>query len=389
MLTNCWTGRAPQDLSPIIRDILDPVHFPPQNTWLFSTRYLQMVEEAKDGFGGQTESAAVECYRQDALERLRRLAAVDPNLDELKAVASFEATWPRLSEMLRKESFFYAWLKDHGVQDSAFLHTYFTDLSATAMGILMAFGKSVDITGQFREIPSCDAAYRFVRTEPTFRSFGGREWFRQQLMLRKAMEVGWKPELIGASQQPRKLRVLDLGAGLMPVIWNYELTPEIAVQIFDITAYDNSADMSRNVQLVFGGRTMAELGIDYRNQDLFQGLKEIANGPECGNIDVITIMGGVSYYTDRLPEILELAEKVLRPGGMLIFDRQVFDKSMLRCVKVLAWRGTSMRPDLSVQQAIDAVVEAVHRTGLTMSGYEVDAWNEQPAGVCFCLDKPV
>lgn len=388
LLTNCWSGKAPQELSPILRDILDPVNFPQQDTWACSVRYLQMVKElAKCPELLQTASAAVSRYHDDAIECLRGLAAVDPNLDEREALAGFERTWPKLSAMLMKESFFYWWLRDNAI-NSSFLHTYFTDLSATAMGILMAFGKSVDITGKYREIPDCDAAYRFVRSEPTFRSFSGREWFRQQLALRAAMAIGWRPELINSNEQPRRLRVLDLGAGLMPMVWNYELNPQIATQIFDFVAYDNNPDMPRNLQTVFGVKSMAELGIDYRSGDMFGALGEFSSAPLCGTVDMITIMGGVSYYTNRLTEILSAAEVVLRPGGMIIFDRQVFEESMMRCVKVLAWRGTSMLPDSSAQQAIDAVEKAAYGTGLIKVYHEVDTLNGDPAGVCFCYRKP-
>lgn len=369
----------------MVRDILKPVQFPPQDTWMYSKRYLEMRERLQGTPEAETAPEAIEFFRRDALNRLRKLARKDPELDEAEVVAGFEKMWPRLSQLL-SEAWFYAWLKDH-TMDSAFLHPYFTNLSATALGILMSAGWSIDVTGRYRLIPPCDAAYAFVRSEPTFRTFHPfRDWNTQQIALRLAKEAGWKYGTERAhGNLPRRVRWLNLCCGTMPELRAYELELATVSKMFEIVAYDNDPKMADYHKLVFG-QPAANYGIDFHRED-YQAAFAVEAWQ--GTFDLVSMLGGVSYHNspEEFKQLLLGVQGMLRPGGRFAFDRQIFDESMKRCVFVLAWRDRSMKPDLAPQAAIEAVKLGIEGTKLGNLQYEVDTFNQQPAIVHFCLTK--
>lgn len=390
LLANVWSGKAPQDLSEVDRDILDRAHFPPEDPWFYSGRFLQMLEEAKGTPEEYTPAAAIQRFHDEAIIRQRMLAALDPDLDEEAAVAGFERLWPKLSVML-KEVPFYTLLKEFGM-DSAFIYTYFVELSGFASALELATGYSWDLTGRYRKVPPCDAAYQLRVMEPTFRSFVQRIWFTQQTMLRQACEMGWNPEMLETLQRgetvrsaPQRVKAMFLGGGTLPQLRNYELTPESASKMFDITVYDKDPKMPGYLQAVYA-KPIVDYGIDYRYEDFAAAFQDESLW---GTYDLVLANGVMSYYNtpEQTAQILSGVEKLLRPGGWFVFDRQVFELSMKRCVFVLAWRDTGMKPDMSAQQAIGAVKQSIEGTNLGELYYEVDSYNQDPAIVNFRLTK--
>lgn len=384
MRISVWSGKTPEELSVIDRDIMDEKRFPPEDTYKYSQCYLELDAKWKSSGKQPVSQAEIARFRGEAAKRQLALAEKDPDLDGTEALKGFERLWPRLSELL-KEVPFYNWVKDHAM-DSAFLYTYFVELSGRSPALEMCTGYSWDITGRYRRIPECDAAYYFRIAEPTFRSFVQRYWFSQQEMLKKAIEIGWRPDGIYTDHKPRRVKVLFLGGGLLKQLRMYELNIETVAEMFDITVYDNDPDMPNLLHDVFGG-SVEKYGIKYYNKDFLAGLKD----EEDSKYDLVLGTGIMSYYTDpeKTSFIMGEVQRVLLPDGGYVCDLQVFEPSMARCVFVLRWRGTTMKPNKTAVEAVEQMKLAVDGTGFVDFVYEVDHYNgDLPAIVNFCMKKP-
>lgn len=331
----------------------------------------------------------IAAFHDDAVERLRDLAYRDPYLDEYNAVQGFERIWPKLSEMLREPAF-YLCIKRF-CMDSSFLYTYFVELSGYASALEIAGGYSIDITGKYRKIPECDGAYKMAALEPTFRSFLQRIWFSQQMMLRRAEEFGWRPDMTEQEKaETERVKVLFLGGGMLPQLRMYELRPEMVSEMFDITVYDRDPKMPGYLEMVFE-QPIAEYGIDYHFADFDEAFRNESN---FGKYDLVIAEGVMSYYKkpEQTEYMLKGAAKMLKRDGRFVFDLQILEPSMLRCVLALAWRGTGLNPDFGAKKAIQRIREAAADDfdfvpTSTLSA-EIDYYNKIPAIVNFSLIKP-
>lgn len=376
-----WSGKMPAWLSKIDADILNVDQFPPEDPAVFSLRYIEMAKQWSKNPVPMSEAEIAE-FREDALVHLKILAERDSDLDFGEAAAGFERIWPQLSDML-KEPAFYAWLKTYAM-DSAFIYTYFVELSGRSPALEIAGGWSWDLTGRYRSIPACDGAYYFRVAEPTFRSFTQRVWFSQQCMLRKAMELGWRSDLSEADDKPDRVKVLFLGGGLLPQIRLYELNPEQVSGMFDITVYDRDPDAMRLWHNIYG-KAPDELGIKYYMQDFHDAF----SAEELGTYDVVLATGVMSYYRgeDQTATIMSGVRSLLKQGGCFVCDRQVLEPSMLRCVLVLRWRNTGMEPNVSPEEAVSEIKVAMEAANLALDKIEYDCYNDLPAIVLFSAKK--
>lgn len=372
-----WSGRLRSELSIIDEHINDEERFPPEDPEAYSLKYVRM---AREGSWTPVTNEEIYSFRTNAIQKLCALAEKDPDLDEAEAVAGFEGLWPTLKQML-KERPFYAWIKEFGM-DSAFIYPYFTVLSGKAGGLELAHGCSWDVTGRYREVPECDAAYYFRVGEPTFRSFVQRVWFSQQKILKRAMELGWallpNGELMSGA---RKVRLLLLGGGFMRQLWTYDLTLEKALEIFDVTVYDNDPEMAKWLKDIFGKPIEEIEGIDYHFEDFH-------NVSDENEYDAVLCTGVMSYYTEpaETARILSVVKRAAVKDAVFVCDRQIFEPSMARCVFVLQWRNTSMKPDPKPEVAIEKMTQCVlNAGGFRDLDYEIDEYNEDPAIVNFAM----
>ena len=364
---------------------MDEERFPPEGAWDYSIKYI-LLALAQKPVRARISRKKIEKFHEQAVNRLRILAERDPNLDTHEAVRGFENIWPKLSQMLREPAFYYC--VKRFCMDSAFLYTYFVELSGYASALEMAMGYSIDITGKYREIPECDGAYRMAVLEPTFRSFLQRIWYSQQMMLDKALELGWCPNMTDEEKQKcRKVKVLFLGGGMLPQLRMYELCPETVSEMFDITVYDKDPKMPEYLKMVFK-KPIEEYGIEYHFEDFDKAFKDVHNYSE---YDIVIAEGVMSYYKkpEQTAYMLSGAYRMLKSNGVFVHDLQILEPSMLRCVLALAWRDTGLNPDLKTKKAIERLEAAADIAGFDTASMqvEVDYYNKVPAIVNFCWQK--
>lgn len=380
-----WMTQQPWDCDRIERSIRDTKKYPEENAWEYSIKYILMTLFCKLFHIRISQRKVAEFY-VEARELCRKLADGDDKL--LRAYFDgLEAMWPKLQQQIREPGF-YHFVRKFGM-DSAFLLTYFSVLSPSAPALEAARGHSVDIAGRYREIPESDyQAYNLCVREPTFRSFGtSRVWAAQSCMLQKALDYEMKaPDACaGSCASVEKPNILFAPAGMMPEVRYYRLRPEMLKDLFGrIVAYDNDPKMPEYLKMVFE-RPVEEYGIDYR----MEALERAFDDPELqGMFDVVVANGFMSYHKDDAETLYYLRgfHKLLKPGGVVVFDVQTLEPSMVRCAVTLAWK-LPLKPDRSPKAAIGRIRKAAERAGFAEFEYEVDKCNKRPALVYFHLTK--
>lgn len=379
-----WTTQQPWDCDRIERSIRDTKKYPEENAWEYSIKYILITLFCKL-FRIKTPLKKRARFYEDARELCRRLANGDDGLQQAY-LNGLEAMWSKLQQQILDPGFYY-FVQKYGME-SAFLLTYFSVLSPNAPALEAARGYSVDIAGRYREIPESDyQAYNLCVREPTFRSFGQRVWWAQSCMLQKVRDYEMKaPEgLLGYSGKIEKPNVLFAPAGMIPEVRYYHLKPEMLKSMFGrIVAYDLDPEMPGYLNMVFK-RSMEEYGIDYR----LEALERAFVNPELqGLFDVVVANGFMSYHQDEAETLYYLRgfHKLLKPGGVVVFDVQTMEPSMVRCAVTLAWK-LPLKPDRSPKAAIERIREAAKRVGFAGFEYEIDKYNKRPALVNFRLTK--
>lgn len=372
MIENKWGKKQPWELDEIELAMRDTKRYPEENAWEYSIKYVLITIFAKL-FHIRTSQSKIQQFYIDAKALCRKLTGDDT--EQLQAyLRGLDQMWPKLQRQLEDPGF-YKFVNKYGM-DSAFLLTYFSVLSPSAPALEAAGGFSVDLGGVYRKIPESDyQAYELCVREPTFRSFCRRIWFSQMHFLNYVMETRADPDIFMAA------------AGLMPAFRRYELRPEMLKKVFGrIVAYDRDPKMPEYLKMVFD-KPVDEYGIEYHIADLDVAFEKQELWQA---FDIVDAEGLMSYYKDELEtkEMLRGFKKLLRPGGIMTFDVQTMEWSMIRCAVSLAWK-LPLKPDKDPRAAIERITRCATAVGLEVVEYAIDDYNKTPALVCFCLRKPV
>lgn len=378
MLDNRWSNKRPQEVDDVIAAICDTERYPEQKVWSLSVKYVLITLFSKL-FRIQTQQAKVELFYYQAERLCRDLAGSD--LQQRDAyLKGLKDMWPKLREQL-KDPGFYGFVCKYAM-GSAFLLPYFAVLSPRAPALEAAHGYSVDFGGAYRKIdPVNDSqTFQFVVGERTFRSFNFRALNHQTAMLNLSMDM----QVSGLG----KPNVFFAGGGMLPSVRYYGLHPEDLKKYFDqIVVYDKDPDMRKYLKMVFE-RPVNEYGIEYH----FSGFEgAFADESLWSKFDVVDCTGVMSYCQNDgdIDRMLSCLSLLLKPGGMLLFDRQVMTPDMIRCAVTLAWKTEPpLKPDLTVKRAIRRIEDAAKRCDLNVENYFVDEYNKIPALVDFILRKP-
>lgn len=275
-----------------------------------------------------------------------------------KKEAMLNATWEFTERKMKANPGFYHFVKDNGI--SEFMYRFYHDIPGTvtpdeqlklskehqsifALQMETAFGYYLDLAGNYCRIPENDPAMRQCIQESIWRGVIWRTLLHQYYGL-----------LVGS-----EAKIVEACGGLLQVLRRCGYLEENLRQKFIV--FDTNLQIKDALPLVFE-KPIAEYGVDYRFVDFFEGLKDPAL---CGTQSLVRIQGGVSYFADRLDELLTLARPALMSGGYCVFDRQLEDINLLKCRDVLGHNmpGTEMKPDKDFNAALDAVEKAIMKVG--------------------------
>lgn len=378
MLEYRWSDKQPQELDDVVAAILDTERYPEQKVWSVSVKYILITLLSKL-FHIKTTQAKVEAFYYQAKQLCRSLAAVDVQCCDAY-LGGLDAMWPRLRYQLEDPGF-YKFVCKYAME-SAFLLPYFAVLSPYAPALEAAHGYSVDFGGTYRKVDLMEdpQAFGFVVGERTFRSFNFRALNHQVACLNLSMDM----QASGLG----KPSIFFAGGGMLPSVRYYYLRPENLQEYFErVVVYDKDPKMREYLKMVFEW-PINEYGIEYYFDSF-----EMAFADEClwGKFDVVDCTGVMSYCQsdDDIDRALSGLASLLKPGGIMLFDRQVMTPDMIRCAVTLAWKTEPpLKPDLTVKRAIRRIEAAAERCDLNVECSFVDEYNTIPALVDFILQKP-
>lgn len=378
LLENRWSSQKPYDIDDVDRAVRNLEEYSEQGVWAYSIKYI-LITLGSRIFRIRTSQAKIEQFYADAKLLCANLTKND--CEQLnKYLKGLDAMWPKLRKQLEDPGF-YRFVYEFAMQ-SAFLLPYFSVLSPHAPALEAARGYSVDMGGTYRRIdPETDPqTFRFVVGERTFRSFDFRLCNHQTALLNLAADM----EASGLG----KPSVFFVGGGMMPMVRFYYLRPEMVKDVFDrVVVYDSDPNMPEYLKMVFD-RPLSRYGIDYHFEDAANGFNDLAFQ---GQFDAVDCTGVMSYcQTDEdIAKMLCGMKKMLKPGGIMMFDRQVMTPDMIRCALTLAWKtDPPLKPELTVKRAITRIRKIAARVGLVVTDTFPDEYNRLPALVDFILRNP-
>lgn len=260
-------------------------------------------------------------------------------------------------KMLKNPGYFH-FVKDNGI--SEYMYRFYHDIpgtvsaeeqaqlgrryrSVSALQMDTAFGYYVDLSDHYGEIPASDPAMRQCVQESIWR---GVIW-RTLLHIHYALLVG------------NRAKVLELCGGLLQVIRRCGYPEENLHQ--QITAFDSNLQIKDALPMVFE-KPISDYGVTYHFESLFNAFRR----PELQHTqDLVRIQGGMSYFVPQTEKILRGARLDLKTGGYCVFDRQLKDLNLMKCVVVLGHNmpGTNMQPDDNFETALRRIEEAVANVG--------------------------
>lgn len=306
---------------------------------------------------------------------LARFAMVATNEEEYQAyAAALDISWPQMKEKFRKNPALYQFMMEYGVHSEFFYPFLMRVPNATTLEVVG--GKCFDMLGRLREIPRTDALYQFIYSDEMFR------WIVTRM------------EVEGKYLRDAR-RVFFLGGGLLQSLRYNNYKPRFPGQ--EVVAYDLNTDLKPELDKLYAIAPVrsATAATKYRNRLLdgvnieyyFQPATRAFDKPDYqGYFDLVDASGVFSYREnlDELRGMLRGALRILRPGGILLFDLQVLRKVLLFDKFILDWNSQpSMKPEKNVQAAIQMVNQLCNELGVM-----VEVVAQEPIGVQFAVYAP-
>ena len=224
----------------------------------------------------------------------------------------------------------------------------------------IAFGWGEGLDGEWQKIPMTDDMYHFIIRSPSF------IWVRYRSVLtRREIE--------------NKQNVLFLNAGSLSEIHyvnHYKLPGQI-------TACDSRPNI--DLENIPNWPTSLKSNIKYVKQDAFSFLDQ--ENLKKSQFDAIIMNGGGLYYYSDIERIIQMAAKVLKPGGFFMFDVQISHWALIRAAYIFG-----IYPHVvSVPSDTDTILKRVSKFceknwGLSVE-YLKDPINEEPTSIMLKVIK--
>lgn len=326
----------------------------------------RIIELSQRGIQQELPDGMVE-YIRELLVRTYTADAGDDEELRLAYERGLEEIWPALLARMQK-SHGLAWYMMTPAAFSMYLPRFYaTAIHPTSLEA--AYNYCMRLDGSFCSVPETDVAHYLAVSEPIFRSCVFRDAAQQLVQL----EVG-----AGA-------KVTVLGGGMVPEYNHLNWQGHGIKQ--QVTVYDYAPGAKKYAEMVYAvhGKTLAECGIDYRETNFREGLKD----PEAQGTQVLVGAKGVmSYYAEELAELLTAAARLLKSGGYFCGELELMNIYTARC-GFLGWHMDPMTLEKDEMAAHDRIAIAAKEAGLRVVEAVTDvSVNAMPAAVWFCLQKP-
>ncbi|MBQ6130365.1 class I SAM-dependent methyltransferase [Candidatus Saccharibacteria bacterium] len=286
---------------------------PPMSPWYYGWKYVDELNRFQAGdIPAPSQTMIDELWAKIILNFIRNYGAPICAFQSYRLPDGVEATLNAALELAANNPAVYdffmstdqtacrgvkkvtgATIKEPSVFASEFFIPWRVNSVPRAECLEFAYGFAIDWFGRLRKIPETDLSYYLAFMDPLF---GG-------IVDRGAKVVEWLNR-----EKPEK--IIFAPAGLAPEFRHLGLTldeRQTAVLI------DRDPTIEYDEILV---------GLPFKNQiTTIQGdLLEALHDSRCLGADALVCTGFLTYCWDKLPAIIGLFRKVLRPGGTLIID---------------------------------------------------------------------
>ena len=225
----------------------------------------------------------------------------------------------------------------------------------------VAFGWGKNLNDEWKEIPQSDHMHLVMIRDPEF------IWVRYRSVLARR-EVAGKDD------------VLFLNAGALPELRYITYFPLPK----NITACDNDKTIDpENI----GGWSASKNNVNYQRTDLIGFLdKENTRGAK---YDAIVMNNGSLKYYANIEKIIQMATKLLKPGGFFMFDVQFSHWDLVRAAYVFGiYPDVALVPD-NKEVILERVAAACQKIWGLSYEYLEDPINKEPTSVMIKIKKVV
>lgn len=293
--------------------------------------------------------------------------------------------WPDMRRRMLEHPALYQYVMDFAVRSPTLLN--FMSWVPCSETMENAFGYGYNIAGKYGPLPLDDVAFYWSLREPVLSGIRQRVKYA-----RRRIDEKMKPVMEGERSEP--LRILMVGAGRMPELrrWGY---PSQYFAHQDIVAVDEDSGVWSNLDELFRythGFATKEANIRYYNMSFSEFVRDkVWNG----YFDVVLVQGVMSYYSENTQTVQMLRDfrSMLKPGGIIVMDLQLFHISLLRCKFALDWNtNPPLSPDMSDKKAEKRIRAACETVGLHVDDAQLfltDSREKSPKiGMAFTLRRP-
>lgn len=300
---------------PMNRLMLEGGPLPKYDPQALAMKYIELAKSGK-----KPTEAELEAVRTGVIDFCRKVHGNDEAALQ-RDIDGIETTWPEMHERFANSLGLTQLMLDCGMNSRYFYqYLYVTGKKFYGVALAAKDGYAVPVSAGKMEkavlekVPEDDWMIVVCVEEP---SHPGRRFTdgAPQSMLRKAPKI------------------FEAGAGLLSAYWNYGYP--LGADGQRIVACDNDKRLLDYLPLVFE-RPLEELGIEYISGDLM----EVMARPEyVGQFDVVRMTGLLSYFPDPAEklQIMQLAQRMLNPNGVIVADEWVMGPSLVRTAMTTLW----------------------------------------------------
>lgn len=290
------------------------------------------------------------------------------------ASENLDKIWAFMHPMVSHNEALAQFILDNGGAESDFFFPWLIAVATSPSEALeLSYNAGRNLDGEWiTNIPETDKISPFVYNLPTLA-------FNRERQFRVADLATSDKAVFGIDGS----KVIDLGAGRMA--WARYHGFKFKPRIQKIIACDK--DASIQPEMLFAPKSLEELGVVYRQNDIMKELLEA----ECNNASLVILQGVASYYPTGVfkEAIVKPAYNCLQKGGSFFFDLQLNHISYEWSVKVFGW------PEMGLPESASAAIDVVEslRKALWNEGmkfqaeYMLDTYNASPLSVMVVFTK--
>lgn len=275
----------------------------------------------------------------------------DVNLEDWRAWFE-QKFWPLLKKKARELPGLYHFYIEMAVySDAVIMFDYDAWTGNLAMACLLAHGITHDIYGNPVPVREDDPMLVYIKENASlaFMRYRSEKTQEEIIRLKKCITE-------------RKLRVGVFGGGAEPALFLNGMD----LDGIEVIIYDVNASM-RGVLGQIMEQPLEELGIDYRVENMMNAYAEESL---FGTFDLIVYNGVMSYYPEKKKDIALGTQRLLREGGVMLFDDILMHPDMAFARFVRGWT-VQLVPEKSLEIAVEKNEQILPEAGLVYEKHEV------------------